>query len=96
MLEPQILQAWGRFEVLGQLSGGHRNACFKVAKNGRLFVVKTTRRSNAALAWLGPVQEFAQKAGFRVPRLIRSKGGNLSENGWTLEPFFAGRFRAAI
>lgn len=90
LLEPQMLQAWGRLKVLGQLSGGHRNACFKVAQNDRLFVAKTTRRSNAALAWLGPVQEFAQMAGFRVPRLIRSKGGNLSENGWTLEPFLQG------
>ena len=86
-----MLQAWGRFEILGQLSGGHRNACFKVAQKDRLFVAKTTRRSSAALTWLGPVQEFAQRAGFLVPKLIRSTGGNLSENGWTLEPFLQGR-----
>ncbi len=91
LLKAQNLLPWGKFDICGPLADGHRNRCFKVVQADRFFVAKTTRRSNAALKWLGPVQEFAQRAGFRIPALIKSRYGNLSENGWTLEPFLQGR-----
>ncbi len=85
------LAAWGEFTVLGPLKGGHRNKALKVRSGDGVFVAKSSRRSEAALRWLEPVFDLAETAGFRVPRLVESKGGKVLENGWTLEPFLPGR-----
>lgn len=58
--------------------------------DGRAFVAKSTRRSEAQVAWLGPVLAAAAAAGFRVPHLVRSDRGGLVADGWTLETFVAG------
>ncbi len=55
-----------------------------------MFVAKSTRRSEAALEWLGDVQDIAEKSGFRIPRLLRGSTGKLCYNNWTLEPFLKG------
>lgn len=81
---------WGIDAPLTQLSGGHRNRAFRTRGLAQEQVFKTTRRSEASLAWLGAVQDHAEAAGFIVPRLTASRNGCLSEQGWTCEPFMAG------
>ncbi len=80
------LALWGIEAPPAPLSGGHRN---RVMRAGG-YVLKSTRRSAAALAWLGPLHTAAEAAGLIVPRLIPSTRGALVEGGWTCEPFIAG------
>lgn len=71
--------------------GGHRNAVWLVQDpRGVRYTAKSSRRSEAALAWLAPLQAAAVKAGFAVPALIPAADGRLAPNGWTLEPFVTG------
>ncbi|WP_299148856.1 phosphotransferase [uncultured Tateyamaria sp.] len=81
------LAAWGLTGTPVTLRGGHRNTVLRVGAH----VLKTTRRSEAALEWLTPVHDAAQAAGLRVPRLIRSEAGALNVEGWTCEPYLPGR-----
>lgn len=81
------LSAWGLTGSPVPLRGGHRNTVLQVGGH----VLKTTRRSEAALEWLTPVHDAAQAAGLRVPRLIRGGTGTLSVEGWTCEPYLPGR-----
>ncbi len=52
---------------------------------------KTTRRDAAAIGWLVPVLDLAEQSGFIVPKLLKSTQGRYIEQGWTCEPFLAGR-----
>lgn len=76
--------------MLGTFAGGNRNAAYLVERRGERFVAKTTRRSEAQLRWLTPLQEAARQAGFLVPALIPAEDGRLGIDGWTLEPFLPG------
>lgn len=86
-----ILALWGITAPLERLRGGHRNAAWRTRGQGPDLVIKSTRRSEAALVWLGGMMEAAEAAGFAVPRLIPSRQGRLLEEGWTCEPFIDGR-----
>lgn len=88
---PEVLAEWRIAAPLEPLTGGHRNAAFRSRGVGRDLVVKGTRRSDAALRWLGPVMDAAEAVGFAVPRLIASTGGRLAVAGWACEPFLEGR-----
>ncbi|AMY68509.1 phosphotransferase [Frigidibacter mobilis] len=91
-----VLALWGITAPLQQLTGGHRNAAWRtMCGQGRDLVIKGTRRSAAALAWLDGMMDAAEAAGFVVPRLIASGQGRLIEAGWTCEPFIDGRPFAA-
>ncbi|MDJ0827689.1 MAG: phosphotransferase [Rhodobacter sp.] len=81
---------WG-VRVVGPLPGGHRNAVWLVERGPELCVAKTTRRTEAALAWLGPVQALARRCGIGAPGLLRDNAGRFAPGGVTLEPFLAGR-----
>lgn len=72
------------------LAGGNRNVVLRTEGLEQDIVFKSTSRSAAALAWLTPVMDAAEAAGFVVPRLIPSDRGHLSEAGWTAEPFLEG------
>ncbi|MFL4470719.1 phosphotransferase enzyme family protein [Tateyamaria armeniaca] len=80
------LAAWGLSGDIVPLTGGHRNTALRVGTH----VLKTTRRSEAALHWLGPVQDVAARCGLFAPRLIPSLSGTLCVEGWTCEPFCEG------
>ncbi|MCR8549625.1 phosphotransferase [Salipiger sp. P9] len=54
-------------------------------------MLKSTRRSEAALRWLGPVHAAARKAGFTVPEPVPTRAGLLIADGWTAERFLNGR-----
>lgn len=86
-----VLALWGIAGPLQRLTGGHRNAAWRAGGQGRDLVLKSTRRSTAALDWLGPMMGAAEAAGFAVPRLIPSRQGRLCEAGWTCEPYIEGR-----
>lgn len=90
MTRPPI-HLWSLSTPIEKLMGGHRNTAFRTTGLRQNFVFKTTRRSVAAIDWLGEVHDLAQKAGILVPKLLQSTRGNLVENGWTCEPFLAGR-----
>ncbi len=83
--------AWGVTCTLEPIPGGHRNRVYQEADSAPRYVFKSTRRSEDALAWLQPVQASARQAGFIVPGLLRSTQGTYSCDGWTTEPFVAGR-----
>ena len=80
------LAAWGVSGAPVALRGGHRKSVLRVGD----FVFKTTRRSEAALRWLEPVQDAAHAAGLTCPRLIPSASGALLVDGWTCEPYLPG------
>lgn len=80
------LAAWGLHGTPVARPGGHRNTVLRVGAH----VLKTSRRCEAALRWLGPVQDIVEAQGLAVPRLIAAANGMLCVNGWTCEPFLPG------
>ena len=87
----EALKAWGEWQVLRELEGGYRNKVYLVKNGDELAVAKTTGRSKEALEWLEPVFDSAEEAGFVVPRFIKTKNGNISFEGITLETFIEGK-----
>ena len=87
----KALQSWGAFYPVRLLLGGYRNQVMLVEGQSGLWVAKTTRRSEAALAWLEPVHQAAKTAGFAIPSLQRTLEGSFSANGCTIEPFLEGQ-----
>lgn len=85
------LSGFGPFTPLRPLAGGHRNTVWLVAGAAGQAVAKSTRRTEAQLAWLAPLHAAARKAGFIVPAPFRTIEGCPVSNGWTLEPFVEGR-----
>lgn len=86
----QALTHWGACTILKPLPGGHRNTAYLIECRGERHVAKSTRRSPEALAWLAPVHDLAEAAGFRVPRLVPSRDGRLVVSGITVETFLDG------
>lgn len=84
-------ELWGLgTPALEGVTGGHRNVVLRTAGPGPGRIFKSTRRSEAALAWLAPVLDAAEASGFVVARPIASRRGRLVEAGWTCEPEIAG------
>ncbi len=81
------LGAWGLTGTPVPLPGGHRNTVLRVGNH----VLKTTRRSEGAIAWLLPVAKHAIESGLNVPVPMRSHDGRCVVDGWTCEPFCPGR-----
>lgn len=87
------LAAWGLDgSSAEELTGGSRNTVLRIGD----VVLKTTRRSEAALRWLLPVQEAARRAGLLVPRSLESTSGTLSADGWTCEERLDGTAPVAV
>lgn len=80
------LGAWGLTGTPVPLPGGHRNVVLRVGD----YVLKTTRRSETALRWLGPVHDVARAVGLNAPGLVPDNRGWLVCDGWTCEPFCPG------
>ena len=80
------LWAWGLSGDAHPLPGGHRNTVLRVGNH----VVKSTRRTEAALRWLEEAQDAAQACGLYAPRLVPSTDGTLCVAGWTCEPYLPG------
>ncbi|WP_052249626.1 phosphotransferase [Tateyamaria sp. ANG-S1] len=80
------LGAWGLMGTPAPLPGGHRNTVLRVGDH----VLKTTRRSEAGIAWLLPVIDALERSGLSATRPMRSAGGTLIVDGWTCEPFCRG------
>ena len=83
--------AWGGFAILDELRGGFRNPAFLVRAASGVFVLKSTRRSEASVAWVDRVHDIAEQAGLRAPRLMKDGNARLVCQGWTLEPFVESR-----
>lgn len=81
---------WGTCTILKPLPGGYRNVAYLIECQDELLVAKSTRRSQAALAWLAAVHEAAEQAGLLVPRLLPCKDGRLVVSGITVEKFLNG------
>lgn len=86
----EALAAWGEVTVLRPLEGGYRNRVWLVERGGQPYVAKTTRRTEAQVRWLLPVQQAAREAGFAVPNFVESEDGSLVSDGLTLESFLSG------
>lgn len=84
------LSGFGPVSLLRPLQGGHRNTVWLAELHGRTVVAKSTRRTEAQIAWLDPVQASARKAGFGVPDMIRAQDGRRVVNGWMLDSFVEG------
>lgn len=80
------LAAWGLSGDAQPLPGGHRNTVLRVGNQ----VVKSTRRTDAALRWLTGAQDSAEACGLHAPRLVESAAGTLCVDGWTCEPYLPG------
>lgn len=86
----KALALWQGCRLVRPLEGGFRNQVYLAKRNGEYLVVKSTRRSEAALRWLLAVQEKARDAGFVVPEFIRNDKGDLCAEGVTVETFIEG------
>lgn len=84
------LSAFGDLRILRPLPGGHRNQVWLVETKAGPCVAKSTDLSEAALAWLAPLQAAARAAGFTMPAFHRARNGNISANGWTMEDWHEG------
>ncbi|GGX56302.1 hypothetical protein GCM10007385_26240 [Tateyamaria omphalii] len=80
------LGAWGLTGTPVPLPGGHRNTVLRVGQH----VLKSTRRSEAAITWLLPVARHAETCGLSVPTPLRSSLGTFLVDGWTCEPLCEG------
>ncbi len=83
------LRAVGNTEYVCELEGGFRNQVLLLRFGAELVVAKSTRRSEAQLRWLLPVQAIARDAGFIVPEFLQLND-RLLISGWTLEQFIGG------
>lgn len=72
---------------LEPIGAGARNAVFRCGD----LVLKSTRRSEAALRWLTPVQAAARRAGFVISDSVPARNGRLIAGNWTAERFLPGR-----
>lgn len=81
---------WGVSAPVEPLLGGHRNQVWRTRGLAQELVFKTTIRSEAAMAWLLPVQEVARDCGFDVPELRRCLNGTYVAAGWTCETLMKG------
>ena len=81
---------WHVSADLAPLEGGHRHQVFRTLGHAPELVFKTTDRSEAALAWLGPVLDAARRCGLVVPQQIPTPDGRWSAAGWTCETFVHG------
>ncbi|MDJ0821121.1 MAG: phosphotransferase [Paracoccaceae bacterium] len=73
------------------MTGGRRNTVLLARDDKSAWVYKTTKRSEAQLAWLKPLAAHANAAGFDAVLPHPTLSGALSHNGWTVEPFCKGR-----
>ncbi|MCF1710094.1 aminoglycoside phosphotransferase family protein [Tabrizicola sp. J26] len=91
-IDPPDLSAFGTFRVLGPMVGGRRATVWRVEDDmGRLYVARSTRRSEAQLRWVLSLMRLARQAGFRVAPYRTTLSGAVAPAGWTLEPFLDGR-----
>ena len=74
-----------------ELSGANRNPVLLVELGGEPFVARETRRSAEALSWLEAVHAQAREVGLVTPDAVRSRDGNLVEDGVSLQHFIEGR-----
>lgn len=84
------LSDWGQFSSVEPLAGGNRNRVFEISGEMGRFVLKSTQRSEDAVAWIDRVHASAELAGLRVPRYVKSRNGKFVENHWTLEEYVVG------
>jgi hypothetical protein len=82
------------------MPGGHRNTVVPtiglhtggLARD--LVFIKSTRRSEAAIAWLLPRLDHARRAGFTVPLRLRARNVAFGAGGSTCDPLIPGRTAA--
>ncbi len=84
------LSAFGDVTLVAPLTTAPSQSVWRVELDGRAMVAKATRRDQAALAWLLPVQAAARAAGFLVPEMRATPRG-FAPSGWVLETFMDGR-----
>ena len=84
------LRHWPPGRVVKNLPGGHRNTVVLVEMAGRIYVAKSTRRSEAALRWVADAMQEARAADFVTPEFVPSLRDNLAEDGVTVETFVEG------
>ena len=89
-LVQEALRHWSDSTLIRPLDGGYRNTVLLIEQAGVLRVVKSTRRSEAAVRWAARAMQSASKAGFVVPHFVPSRAGNLVENGVTVETYLEG------
>ncbi|MBI1492072.1 phosphotransferase enzyme family protein [Halocynthiibacter styelae] len=94
MTSPPDLSGFGTATILHLLTGGFRNEVWKVEIDGKLYVAKSTRRSEAQVNWMTGLMSLAARAGFRTPQLHRSANGTYISGGFTLESYLSGHLCA--
>lgn len=87
----QSLEACKGCRLVRRLEGSYRNNVYLAERGRERLVVKTTRRSEAALIWLLPVYKAAREVGFVVPAFVPSGKGAIVVGGVTVETFVEGR-----
>jgi Ser/Thr protein kinase RdoA (MazF antagonist) len=76
------LSLWGAgFEVVAPLTGGTRNASWKIRVGGRLAAARLSRRSPAALDWELDLMAAARDVGVRSAAVVATVDGRRHANG---------------
>lgn len=83
--------AWGELRFVRELAGTIRDPVLLVERDGEPFIARETRRSAEALSWLETVHAQAREVGLVTPDPVRSRNGNLVDDGISLQRFIEGR-----
>jgi hypothetical protein len=85
-----VLAFWGRPEVIGPLSGGHRNPVLELRRGRERLVARWSRRSPAGLDWeIGLLDHLAQH-GLRVPEVVAAPDGRRHVDGVVVQTWLDG------
>ncbi|MDX3072574.1 phosphotransferase enzyme family protein [Streptomyces sp. NPDC088354] len=84
------LRAWGGIQVVGPLSGGHRNEVLEVRRGRRRWVARRSRRRSAALEWELDLLEYLGAHGFTVPGVVPAADGRRHIDGLVVQTWVEG------
>ncbi|WP_109472992.1 phosphotransferase enzyme family protein [Ornithinimicrobium cavernae] len=91
MSELVPLTAWSGLEVMGPLSGGHRNTVLLGRLGEHRVVIRRSRRSAESLAWELDLLEHLHTDGVVVPETVPTADGQRHRDGWHVQLHIDGR-----
>lgn len=91
MSRPPDLAPWPGLAVVGAASGGARTSVWRARLDGRLVVVRRSRRSIDSLDWELDLLEHLAANEFVVPRVVPTEDGRRQVAGVVVQEWLDGR-----
>lgn len=81
----------GEIASITPVTGGSRNAVWRVDTARGHYAVKSTIRSEDQVRWMAQLMDMARRNGLVTPGMVAGPTGAFVENGLTIEDWIAGR-----